>query len=53
VDYYFTYLGEKVSFSYILRAETPGKYSALPTQAWLMYAPEIRSHGTDQVLEIK
>ena len=53
VDYYFTYLGDKVSFNYILRAETPGKYSALPTQAWLMYAPEIRSHGTDQVLEIK
>lgn len=53
VDYYFTYLGDKVSFTYILRAETPGKYSALPTQAWLMYAPEIRSSGTDQILEIK
>ncbi len=53
VDYYFTYLGDKVSFSYILRAETPGKYSALPTQVWLMYAPEIRANGSNQILEVK
>ncbi len=53
VDYYFSYLGEEVTFTYILRAETPGKYTALPTQAWLMYSPEIRSNSTDRVLEIK
>jgi len=47
IDFYFSYLGDSVSFSYIMRAETPGEYAALPTQAWLMYEPEIKGTSND------
>ncbi len=53
VDFYFTYLSSPVTFTYILRAETPGSYAALPTQAWLMYEPEIKGLGNDTVLRIQ
>lgn len=52
VDYYFTYLQGEVSFTYILRAETPGVYTALPTQAWLMYEPDVKGLGARTVLAI-
>lgn len=52
VDYYFASLGQPVTFTYILRAETPGRFSALPTQAWLMYEPDILGTGHDVTLEI-
>ena len=53
VDYYFTFLSEPVTFTYILRAETPGTFAALPTQAWLMYEPEVRGTGPDATLQIE
>lgn len=53
VDFYFTYLNDPVTFTYILRAETPGTYAALPTQAWLMYEPSIRGISNDAVLYVK
>ncbi|MCA9835505.1 MAG: hypothetical protein KC422_01260 [Trueperaceae bacterium] len=53
VDFYFTYLADPVTFTYILRAETPGSYAALPTQAWLMYEPDIKGIGNDTVLNIQ
>ena len=53
VDFYFSYLNSPVRFSYILRAETPGSYAALPTQAWLMYEPDIKGIGNDMVLAIQ
>ncbi len=53
VDYYFTALGSEVSFTYILRAETPGSFTALPTQVWLMYEPEVRGTATAARLEIR
>lgn len=52
VDYYFSYLGNPVTFTYILRAETPGRFTALPTQAWLMYEPEVRGVGTQAELSV-
>ncbi|MGL4608803.1 MAG: alpha-2-macroglobulin family protein [Trueperaceae bacterium] len=52
VDFYFTYLGDKVTFNYIMRAETPGTFAALPTEAWLMYEPEIRGISNDARLSI-
>jgi alpha-2-macroglobulin len=52
VDFYFTYLNDTVTFTYILRAETPGSFAALPTQAWLMYEPDIRGISNDAVLSI-
>ncbi len=52
VDYYFTYLSRPVEFTYILRAETPGTFAALPTQAWLMYEPEVRGIGRQKTLQV-
>lgn len=38
------------SVSYRMRAETPGKFSALPTTAYAMYAPELK--GTADELKV-
>ena len=35
------------SLSYRLRAEIPGKFSALPTRAYAMYAPELRANSDE------
>lgn len=45
VDYYFTSLTNRVEFTYLMRAETAGDYTALPTQVWLMYEPDIRGNS--------
>jgi uncharacterized protein YfaS (alpha-2-macroglobulin family) len=37
----------KHSVSYRLRAEIPGKYSALPTRGSAMYAPELKSNSDE------
>jgi len=52
LEFYFSYLSRPVTFSYILRAETPGRFSALPGQAWLMYAPEVRGNSGLATLEV-
>jgi uncharacterized protein YfaS (alpha-2-macroglobulin family) len=41
------------SLSYRLRAETPGKFSALPTRAYAMYAPELRANSDEIKLVIE
>jgi uncharacterized protein YfaS (alpha-2-macroglobulin family) len=41
------------SVSYRMRAETPGRFSALPTQASAMYAPELRGNSDELKLEIE
>ena len=33
--------------TYRLRAETPGKFSALPTKIWAMYAPELKGNADE------
>jgi uncharacterized protein YfaS (alpha-2-macroglobulin family) len=40
------------SLSYRLRAETPGKFSALPTRAYAMYAPELKANSEEIKLVI-
>jgi uncharacterized protein YfaS (alpha-2-macroglobulin family) len=35
------------SISYRLRAEIPGKFSALPTRAYAMYAPELKANSDE------
>lgn len=35
------------SVKYQLRAETPGKFSALPTKIWAMYAPELKGNADE------
>ena len=41
------------SLSYRLRAETPGKFSALPTRAYAMYAPELKANSDEIKLSVK
>jgi uncharacterized protein YfaS (alpha-2-macroglobulin family) len=43
----------KHSVSYRLRAEIPGKFSALPTRAHAMYAPELKANSDEIKLIIK
>jgi uncharacterized protein YfaS (alpha-2-macroglobulin family) len=42
----------KHSVSYRMRAEIPGKFSALPTQASAMYAPELRGNSDEIKLSV-
>ncbi|HEX3600758.1 MAG TPA: MG2 domain-containing protein [Lacipirellulaceae bacterium] len=42
----------KHSVSYRMRAETPGRFSALPTKASAMYAPELRGNSDELKLNI-
>jgi len=41
------------SVAYRMRAETPGKFSALPTKAWAMYAPELKANSDEIKLQVK
>ncbi len=40
------------NLSYRLRAEIPGKFSALPTMAEAMYAPELRANSDEMKIKI-
>jgi uncharacterized protein YfaS (alpha-2-macroglobulin family) len=42
----------KHSVSYRMRAEIPGKFSALPTRAYAMYAPELKGNSDEIKLAI-
>jgi uncharacterized protein YfaS (alpha-2-macroglobulin family) len=43
----------KHSVSYRLRAETPGRFSALPAKASAMYAPEIRANSDEMKIAVE
>ena len=43
----------KHSVSYRLRAEIPGSFSALPTKAYAMYAPELKANSDEIKLNIE
>jgi uncharacterized protein YfaS (alpha-2-macroglobulin family) len=43
----------KHSVAYRLRAEVPGKFSALPTKASAMYAPELKANSDENKLTIQ
>ncbi len=43
----------KHSVSYRMRAEIPGKFSALPTRAWAMYAPELKANSDELKLRVE
>ncbi len=42
----------KHSMSYRMRAEIPGKFSALPTKASAMYAPELRANSDEMKVQV-
>ncbi len=53
VNFYIRSLAQgKHSLTYKLRAEIPGKFSALPATADAMYAPELRANSDEMKLEI-
>ena len=43
----------KHSVSYRMRAEIPGRFSALPTRAWAMYAPELKGNSDEIKLRVE
>lgn len=43
----------KHSVSYRVTAQIPGSYSALPTQGYAMYAPELKGNSDEQKLRIQ
>ena len=43
----------KHSVAYRVRAEIPGKFSALPTVAYAMYAPELKGNSDEIKLGIE
>ena len=53
VNFFIRHLAQgKHSLTYKLRAEIPGKFSALPATADAMYAPELRANSDEMKLEI-
>jgi uncharacterized protein YfaS (alpha-2-macroglobulin family) len=43
----------KHSLAFRMRAEIPGRFSALPTRAHAMYAPELRANSEEIKLRIE
>ncbi len=43
----------KHSVAYRMRAEIPGRFSALPTRAWAMYAPVLRANSDELKIGVK
>ncbi len=43
----------KHSIAYRMRAEIPGKFSALPTRAYAMYAPELKGNSDEIKIRIE
>ena len=41
------------SVAYRMRAEIPGRFSALPTKAWAMYAPELKANSDELKLQVE
>ncbi|GHT18205.1 hypothetical protein FACS1894189_5770 [Planctomycetales bacterium] len=43
----------KHSLTYRLRAETPGRFSALPTKIEAMYAPELKGNSDEDKVQVE
>ncbi len=41
------------SVAYRMRAEIPGRFSALPAKAWAMYAPELKANSSEMKLLVE
>jgi uncharacterized protein YfaS (alpha-2-macroglobulin family) len=53
VDLYADYLEGRQTITYLLRAQTPGTFTALPTHAFLMYDPEVQGYGAAATLTVR
>lgn len=52
VDLYANYAEGAKTMTYLLRAQTPGTFTALPTHAFLMYDPDVESYGPAATLTV-
>jgi uncharacterized protein YfaS (alpha-2-macroglobulin family) len=53
VSFFATHLyGDTYEFSYIIRAQIPGKYNVLPATGMLMYYPDVRGSSDEFRIEI-
>ena len=48
----FSFKGRTL-FTYLLRAETPGRFQARPARVELMYEPEVTGHSTPADIAVK
>jgi uncharacterized protein YfaS (alpha-2-macroglobulin family) len=53
VDVYASALDGTNTVQYILRAETPGRYTALPTEAFLMYEPSVSGRSSAATFTVR
>ncbi|MGY2896247.1 alpha-2-macroglobulin family protein [Deinococcus sp. UYEF24] len=53
VDLYADYLEGRQTMTYLLRAQTPGTFTALPTHAFLMYDPDVQGYGAAATLTVR
>ncbi|SEJ49106.1 hypothetical protein SAMN04488058_10946 [Deinococcus reticulitermitis] len=53
VDLYADYLAGRQTMTYLLRVQTPGTFTALPTHAFLMYDPDVEGYGPAATLTVR
>ena len=53
VDLYADYLEGRQELTYVLRAQTPGTFTALPSHAFLMYDPDVEGYGPAATLTVR
>ncbi|GBF06772.1 alpha-2-macroglobulin domain protein [Deinococcus aerius] len=53
VDLYADFLSGTGKMTYVLRAQTPGTFTALPTHAFLMYQPDVEGYAPAATLTVR
>ncbi|GAA5534198.1 alpha-2-macroglobulin family protein [Deinococcus aluminii] len=53
VDLYADFLQGPQKMTYVLRAQTPGTFTALPTHAFLMYDPDVEGYAPAATLTVR
>ncbi|EYB67286.1 hypothetical protein DEIPH_ctg045orf0017 [Deinococcus phoenicis] len=53
VDLYADFLSGTQKMTYVLRARTPGTFTALPTHAFLMYDPDVQGYAPAATLTVR
>lgn len=53
IAFFVTYPNDEMEFTYIIKAQLPGEYSIMPSQASLMYYPEINGNSYSTNIVVK
>jgi uncharacterized protein YfaS (alpha-2-macroglobulin family) len=53
VSFFVTNTNDRMEFSYILKAQIPGKYSIMPANGYLMYYPEVTGNSEMIVIQVE